>query len=166
MYKVMFAASKAFAIADAIVKIQQGIANAASLKFPANIAAMASVIAATASIVSNIEAVKMEFSGQRAAGGRVSMGKAYLVGERGPEPFIPAQNGTVLPNSSINSMPKVVIHNYTDATPVVAERTEGQDKFLEITIRRVKNEIGSDIRNGTGDLTKAFEGTYALRRGR
>ncbi|MDG6246841.1 tape measure protein, partial [Glaesserella parasuis] len=43
IYKTMFAMSKAFAIADSIMKIQQGIANAAAQPFPANIAAMATV---------------------------------------------------------------------------------------------------------------------------
>ncbi|MFH0653660.1 phage tail length tape measure family protein [Citrobacter koseri] len=57
IYKAAFAASKAFAIAQSLVSIQQGIAMAAANPFPYNIAAMASVAAATASIVSNIAAV-------------------------------------------------------------------------------------------------------------
>lgn len=58
IYKVAFAASKAFAIADSMVKIQQAIASGAvSAPYPANIIAMASITAQTASIVSNIQAV-------------------------------------------------------------------------------------------------------------
>lgn len=57
IYKAAFAASKAFAIAQSLVSIQQGIAMAAANPFPYNIAAMASVAAATASIVSNIAAI-------------------------------------------------------------------------------------------------------------
>ncbi|MER3808830.1 phage tail length tape measure family protein [Klebsiella pneumoniae] len=58
IYKVAFAASKAFAIADSMVKIQQAIASGAvSAPYPANIIAMASIVAQTASIVSNIQAV-------------------------------------------------------------------------------------------------------------
>lgn len=53
-YKAMFAASKAFALADSIMKIQQGIANAAAMPFPANLAAIGTTIAATASVVSTI----------------------------------------------------------------------------------------------------------------
>ncbi|MBZ5489140.1 hypothetical protein HW452_16595 [Halomonas aquamarina] len=55
IYKAMFAAEKAFAIASSIVSIQQGIAGAAALPFPANIPAMASVAAATAGIVTTIQ---------------------------------------------------------------------------------------------------------------
>ncbi|HFT4342165.1 TPA: phage tail length tape measure family protein [Klebsiella quasipneumoniae] len=58
IYKVAFAASKAFAIADSMVKIRQAIASGAvSAPYPANIIAMASIAAQTASIVSNIQAV-------------------------------------------------------------------------------------------------------------
>ena len=58
IYKVAFAASKAFAIADSMVKIQQAIASGAvSAPYPANIIAMSSIAAQTASIVSNIQAV-------------------------------------------------------------------------------------------------------------
>lgn len=61
IYKAMFAASKAFAIADSIIKIQQGIANALALPFPANLAAVATVASQAASIVSNIQAVALSF---------------------------------------------------------------------------------------------------------
>lgn len=59
IYKTMFAMSKAFAIADSIMKIQQGIANAAAQPFPANIAAMATVASETASIISTIQSVSL-----------------------------------------------------------------------------------------------------------
>ncbi|MBA7836454.1 phage tail length tape measure family protein [Klebsiella pneumoniae] len=57
IYKAAFAASKAYAIAQSMVAINAGIAQAASLPFPANLMAMASVAMETASIVSNIKAV-------------------------------------------------------------------------------------------------------------
>lgn len=68
VYKAMFTVSKAFAIADSIVKIQQGIANALSLPFPANLGAAAAVAAQAASIISNIQAISLNF----ADGGYVS----------------------------------------------------------------------------------------------
>ncbi|KEQ19168.1 tape measure protein [Endozoicomonas numazuensis] len=70
IFKGLFAVSKAFAIAESIIKIQQGIANAAALPFPANIPAMATVAAQTASIVSTIQST--QFQGQAHDGiGRV-----------------------------------------------------------------------------------------------
>lgn len=75
IYKVAFAASKAFAIADSMVKIQQAIASGAvSAPYPANIIAMASIAAQTASIVSNIQAVSgVGF----ASGGYIGPGGKY-----------------------------------------------------------------------------------------
>ena len=35
-----------------------------------------------------------------ASGGPVSQGQAYVVGERGPELFVPGRNGTIIPNTS------------------------------------------------------------------
>ncbi|MDX2352502.1 hypothetical protein [Stutzerimonas xanthomarina] len=63
IYKAMFAVQKAAAIAQSAVAIQQGIAMAAANPWPANLAAMASVAAATASIVSNIGAIGMAHEG-------------------------------------------------------------------------------------------------------
>lgn len=60
IYKAMFAASKGFAIAESIIKIQQGIASAAALPFPANIPAMAAVASTTAGIVSTIQGTKLD----------------------------------------------------------------------------------------------------------
>ncbi|HDR1800060.1 TPA: hypothetical protein QB572_001680 [Pasteurella multocida] len=68
IYKAMFAASKAFAIAESIVKIQQGIANASALPWPQNLSAIASVISATSSIVSTISGTTMNLSGQAHSG--------------------------------------------------------------------------------------------------
>jgi tape measure domain-containing protein len=60
IYKVLFKASKAFAIADSTVKIIQGIADAAANPYPYNLAAMASVAAATAGLVGQISGTNMQ----------------------------------------------------------------------------------------------------------
>lgn len=90
-YKGMFAISKAFALADSIVKIQQGIANAASLKWPANLAAMASVAAATAGIISTISSTSFEGGGFTGYGAR-----AGGVDGKGGFPAILHPNETVV----------------------------------------------------------------------
>lgn len=59
-YKLMFTAQKAFAIAQSAMAIQQGIAQAFALPFPLNLVAAATVAAQTASIVSNIKAIRAE----------------------------------------------------------------------------------------------------------
>jgi tape measure domain-containing protein len=42
----------------------------------------------------------LPFGGPRAKGGPVSTGKAYLVGEKGPELFVPSMAGAIKPNSA------------------------------------------------------------------
>ena len=42
------------------------------------------------------------FGGGRAAGGPVSAGTSYMVGERGPEMFVPSRPGTIVPNGGMS----------------------------------------------------------------
>ncbi|UYQ08660.1 tape measure protein [Acinetobacter baumannii] len=73
-YKIMFAADKAYAIAAAGISIQQSIAKAASVGFPANIPLIASAIAQGASIIANIRAIKDQGF---ADGGYTGSGRKY-----------------------------------------------------------------------------------------
>ena len=136
VYKVAFAAQKAFAIAQSLVAIQHGIALAAANPWPTNLAAMASVAAATSGLVANISSVSM--SGGRLAGGPVSAGKMYRVNENGaPEVFsaangqqflIPNQRGEVISNRDATSGGGgVVINIYNAPQGTVAESSKGQD---------------------------------------
>lgn len=165
MYKAMFAASKAFAIAESTVKIMQGIANAAAMPWPLNLLAIGQVIAATASIVSNIQATKLEFAGGKATGGPVHAGKAYMVGERGQELFVPNTGGTIVPNDQLGGRTRVIVNNYTDGTPTVSERNDGTEKVIEVMIKRVKNDLATEVRDGHGNFSRSMERTFGLRRG-
>jgi hypothetical protein len=166
VYKAMFAISKAFAIADATVKIAQGIAAAAANPWPLNLFAMASVVAATASIVSSIQAVQLEFGGERALGGPVTTDKAFLVGERGPEMFVPATNGSIIPNNRLGGGPtRVIVNNFSDARPTVTERQQGNEKVMEVLVTKVEERLGSNIRDGRGALNKSLTDSFSLRRG-
>ena len=84
-FKAMFAASKAFAIAESTIKIAQGIANAASLPFPANLGAMATVAASTVGLINTITSTQLSSAGTFDNGGTIPHGKVGLVGEFGPE---------------------------------------------------------------------------------
>lgn len=65
------------------------------------IAAGAALIAAGAALRS---AVSGKFGGFRAAGGGVSPFESYVVGERGPEIFVPGRSGTIVPNYRMNTL--------------------------------------------------------------
>lgn len=72
-YKAMFTIQKIASIAQSSLAISTGIAQAAALPFPANIGAMASVAAATAGIISDIQGIHMEGfanGGYTGAGGK------------------------------------------------------------------------------------------------
>lgn len=63
------------------------------------------------------------FSGARATGGPVSGGRSYLIGERGPELFIPQASGTILPNHSLSG-----IQGFAQTIEIVGQsRTAGND---------------------------------------
>ena len=85
VYKVMFAASKAFAVADSIVSIQQGIAAASKLGFPQNLPAIANIVSSTAGVISTIQGTDLNFAGAYDKGGDIPQGSFGLVGEYGPE---------------------------------------------------------------------------------
>lgn len=48
------------------------------------------------------------FGGFKAGGGPVTSNKAYIVGERGPEMFVPGSNGTIVPNNQLQQQPAMV----------------------------------------------------------
>jgi hypothetical protein len=55
------------------------------------------------------------FSGARASGGPVNSGNSYLVGERGPELFVPTSSGQILPSRSNRPINLVMNINTPDA---------------------------------------------------
>lgn len=82
-YRVLFAISKAFSVAQAAMSIATGLAKAQELGFPGNLAEMARVAATGASIISQINGAN--FAGAYDQGGQIPAGKIGLVGEYGPE---------------------------------------------------------------------------------
>jgi phage-related minor tail protein len=50
-------------------------------------------------VVSGVVQSILPVGGARAEGGPVDAGKSYLVGENGPETFVPSASGTIVPNA-------------------------------------------------------------------
>ncbi len=61
----------------------------------------------------------MRFRGPRAAGGPVSPGGSYLVGERGPELFTPSSSGNITPNHAMGGNTITVNVNGGDPNSIV-----------------------------------------------
>ena len=66
---------------------------------------------------SPLSATSADIMGRRADGGPVSGGSPYLVGERGPEIFMPSGSGTIIPNNMLSNNAGVtnVTNNYINA---------------------------------------------------
>ena len=95
-------------------------------------------------------AIKAAF-GARAMGGPVSSGSPYVVGEKGPELFVPHASGTIVPNHKMGSSggggSGGVTVNYNIAAGV--SRAE-LVPILDQERRRLKAEIPDMVRRGGG----------------
>jgi hypothetical protein len=91
------------------------------------------------------------FAGFMAAGGPVSAGSSYVVGEQGPELFVPHASGTIVPNNKMGggsgSGSGSGTVNYNIAAGV--SRAE-LAPILEQERRRLKAEIPDMVRRGGG----------------
>ncbi len=85
------------------------------------------------------------FGGARAAGGPVSAGSAYLVGERGPELFVPRASGTIVPNGAggVQVNTSLNISGQNNLTPATLL------PILEENNRRVKADVLDALDRGT-----------------
>ena len=95
------------------------------------------------------------FAGFRAEGGPVGAGGAYVVGEKGPELFVPRSSGSIVPNGAMGSSggsASGVTVNYNIAAGV--SRAE-LVPILEQERRRLKAEIPDMVRRG-GSYRSAF----------
>jgi hypothetical protein len=96
-------------------------------------------------------AIKSAFLPGRAIGGPVASGSPYVVGEQGPELFVPHASGTIVPNNKMGggsgSGSGSVTVNYNIAAGV--SRAE-LAPILEQERRRLKAEIPDMVRRGGG----------------
>jgi len=117
--KVAFAINKALAIKDAVVSTAQGITKALSLG-PFGIPLAGIIGALGAAQIATI--ASQQYQG-RALGGKVQEGRNFLVGEQGPEMFVPNQSGTIVANKDLGRSTNVNI-------TIMANDTEGFDNLL------------------------------------
>ena len=108
------------------------------------------------------------FGGFFADGGRPPRGRVSVVGERGPELFVPDVPGTIVPGSAAGGGSASVNVQVINNAPVrvsVDRRTRdaGQGQTLRILVDQVKREIGEDIMRG-GTVGQAIERGYEVNR--
>lgn len=174
IYKAMFAANKAFAIAQSLISIQQGIAQASANPFPYNLAAMASVAASTASIVGNIQSVAGIFHGGK---DYVPKEATYLL-DKGERVVSPRQNQDL--TSFLASQREMNQYNAINSNPTngssqvniqIINRVQGvelvESKGADgsVTIEVVRAEAQKAVRQGFANLSNAnsFESKQVTR---
>ncbi|CZY52086.1 tape measure protein [Enterobacter hormaechei] len=159
-YLAMFAASKAFAIAQSTLSlnmaIMQAMADPTALTPYQKLANYAAIASAGASLLSNVASVTL--SGAREHGGPVNANSMYRVGEGGkPEIYqanngsqymIPGDNGRVISNRDMRSGGgggDVTIHQenhyHFDGSPNSPETVKQFDKVAyNAALRAIRNE--------------------------
>ena len=76
----------------------------------------------------------------RAAGGSVTAGRAYTVGEVGRELFVPSQNGRIIPNNQLGGNGGGITVNLTYAPAFsMADRNEVQSKLMPFILQGIRD---------------------------
>lgn len=80
----------------------------------------------------------------RAIGGPVSMGSPYIVGERGPELFVPSSSGNIIPNSKIGANVQVNVINQS-GVPMTAKqytKVDAEGYIVNVMLNAVATNKG------------------------
>lgn len=92
-----------------------------------------------------VDGILGAFGGARAAGGPVGAGKTYLVGERGPEMFVPGMSGRIIPNGAGGDAHPVQVNmTITSVDPQTAAQTiASQERLITGMVRRAVMRSGA-----------------------
>lgn len=169
-YQVMFAASKAFAIAQSTLSlntaIMQAMADPTALTPAQKLANYAAIASAGASLLSNVASIS--YGGGRENGGPVSARSMYRVGEGGkPEIFkasngsqymIPGDNGRVISNRDMGGGGGAF--NFSPIINLNGDYSAQQQAMLEAAVKRGAQQgyamAVSDVASGKGKLSNAL----------
>lgn len=170
-YIAMFAAAKAFAIAQSTLSlntaIMQAMADPTALTPAQKLANYAAIASAGASLLSNVASVTM--SGGRRYGGTVSAGNAYRINEKGEseifqttsgqQAFIPNQSGKVIPagnaGGAFHYSPTIQIGGDPNAQTVELVKEAVKQGAME-GYRMAVNDVAS----GKGKLSSALSNNF------
>lgn len=153
-YKALFAASKAFSIAQAVVSIQTGISKAIALGFPANIPVIAQTAATGASVLSTIKSTNLQ--------GQAHDGIGYIP-KANEGTWLLKKGEMVLNNNQRDNFESMLDQrrNYAGSSGIsvhntisidargAAQGTEQQlSAAMDAATQRMKEELSKDFANG------------------
>jgi len=145
-----FEAYKALAIAEAGIAAalaQLSILKDMTIHPLAKIPLMAVMASMTAAQIAKIASAKAP---GRAAGGSVTAGSAYTVGEMGRELFVPSTHGSIVSNSKMGSLGGNTTVNIIESQERGGQTEEAEDGSMSIFVAAVKASVMRDIQRGTG----------------
>ena len=88
-----------------------------------------------------------KFFSKRANGGPVSTGKSYMVGERGPEMFVPNAGGRIVPNSDMGGSTNVVVNVDASGSNVQGDQQRGKELGAALSVA-IQSELLKQKRPG------------------
>jgi TP901 family phage tail tape measure protein len=88
------------------------------------------------------------FGGGRANGGPVSSGQTYMVGERGPELFVPSRSGTIVANDKMGGGNTNVVVNVDAKGSSVEGDEQGANQLGRVISAAVQSELIKQQRPG------------------
>ena len=97
------------------------------------------------------------FSGTgKAIGGSVQAGSGYMVGERGPELFMPNASGSIIPNNKMGGGSGVVVNQTINITTGVAQTVRTEIAQLMPQIAEASKAAVLDAKQRGGNFSRAF----------
>jgi hypothetical protein len=90
----------------------------------------------------------------RAMGGQVTGGRAYMVGERGPEMIVPQRNGNVVPNNQLGG--GVTVNQTINVSTGVQQTVRAEIKTLMPQIAEASKAAVADAVRRGGSYGRAF----------
>ena len=88
----------------------------------------------------------------KAEGGPVNRGRSYIVGERGPEMFVPNTSGTIVPNNSLamggGGVTNVITVNVDSSSSDVQSNDGQANQFGEALAAAIQAELINQKRAG------------------
>jgi hypothetical protein len=111
------------------------------------------IIHSASGVFSNIFSGVLSFFGFKAGGGPVYTGSPYVVGEKGPELFVPNTSGTIIPNHQLGITtgtttlaPQVTVNVINNSGQAVSARQEssfdGQSYVVDVWLDALNRNVG------------------------
>jgi phage-related minor tail protein len=101
------------------------------------------------------QAMGFQVSGLKAIGGPVQSGSAYVVGERGPEMFVPNSSGAIVPNDRM-SAGGVIVNQTINVSTGVQQTVRAEVMQMMPQISNAAKSAVLDARRRGGSFAAAF----------